>query len=183
MDDLGQLRPHTGGFSDWNLLAHRSAAPCGGHAVRGLERLKFVTPFHNFNYTAVSRSETEPLPTASNPPRTDLEDSDDDEGVSSESECRLLLDEMIGLNNPAQRFIARPAIICWLLGSVILSMTSTWLVYGSMVPPYAVLLAVLLVFPLSIVSLRALGETDVAPVESISTCYLLDFASLQHCVH
>lgn len=89
-------------------------------------------------------------------------DSDDDE-IDTQDES--LVDIPIASKEP---LISSPAIALWFLGSLALCVSTTWFVYGAMVPSYAVVLAVVLVLPLSIVSLRALGETDVAPVESIS---------------
>lgn len=68
-------------------------------------------------------------------------------------------------------------IVSWgLLASVLVCILATRIVFGDLVPLYAIAIAVLMALVLSIMGVRALGETDLNPVSGISKLAQLFFA-------
>ncbi|KAF5586723.1 hypothetical protein FPANT_7159 [Fusarium pseudoanthophilum] len=76
---------------------------------------------------------------------------------------------------PHQRIGPRMVTI-GLLASIALCVLTTHLVFGDLVPLYATTIAVLMALVLSIMGVRALGETDLNPVSGISKLAQLFFA-------
>jgi uncharacterized oligopeptide transporter (OPT) family protein len=62
-----------------------------------------------------------------------------------------------------------------LLFAVILCISGTKYVFGNLVPVYAIVFAVAVSLPFSVMGIRALGETDYNPISGISTCNSLSF--------
>ncbi|KAH6610973.1 hypothetical protein Trco_000993 [Trichoderma cornu-damae] len=68
-------------------------------------------------------------------------------------------------------------IVSWgLLASILICILTTRVVFGNLVPLYAIVIAVLMALVLSIMGVRALGETDLNPVSGISKLAQLFFA-------
>lgn len=68
-------------------------------------------------------------------------------------------------------------IVSWgLLASILICVLATRIVFGDLVPLYAIVIAVLMALVLSIMGVRALGETDLNPVSGISKLAQLFFA-------
>ncbi|PHH61587.1 hypothetical protein CDD81_8168 [Ophiocordyceps australis] len=76
---------------------------------------------------------------------------------------------------PEQRISGRVVIVGLVL-SVLLCIVTVRLVFGDLVPLYATVTAVLMALVLSIMGVRALGETDLNPVSGISKLAQLFFA-------
>lgn len=77
---------------------------------------------------------------------------------------------------PAEQQIGNRAVCLGLLMSVFLCITTVHAVFGDLVPLYANVVAVLVALVLSIMGVRALGETDLNPVSGISKLAQLFFA-------
>ena len=76
---------------------------------------------------------------------------------------------------PEQRISAR-VVSVGLVSSILLCVATIHLVFGDLVPLYATVIAVLMALVLSIMGVRALGETDLNPVSGISKLAQLFFA-------
>lgn len=77
---------------------------------------------------------------------------------------------------PAEHLVGARVVWIGLLLSIALCIFSIRLVFGLLVPIYATILAVLIALVLSIMGVRALGETDLNPVSGISKIAQLFFA-------
>lgn len=77
---------------------------------------------------------------------------------------------------PADHRIGKPVVITGLISSVLFCVGTTHFVFGDLVPLYAIIIAVLMALLLSIMGVRALGETDLNPVSGISKLAQLFFA-------
>jgi uncharacterized oligopeptide transporter (OPT) family protein len=77
---------------------------------------------------------------------------------------------------PAHQQISNRVVVIGLLLSVMFCIFCTHVVFGDLVPLYANLAAVLMALVLSIMGVRALGETDLNPVSGISKLAQLFFA-------
>ncbi|CAN8103277.1 unnamed protein product [Discula destructiva] len=77
---------------------------------------------------------------------------------------------------PADQLISTRIVVLGLLLSVAFCVLCTHLVFGALIPVYATLAAVLMALVLSIMGVRALGETDLNPVSGISKLAQLFFA-------
>ncbi|KAM0486751.1 hypothetical protein ACHAPX_000014 [Trichoderma viride] len=95
---------------------------------------------------------------------------DDDASVASNNEDTGLDDA------PAEQQVSTRIVTWGLVASVLLCILTTRIVFGDLVPLYAVVTAVLMALVLSIMGVRALGETDLNPVSGISKLAQLFFA-------
>nr|XP_036584308.1 OPT oligopeptide transporter [Colletotrichum truncatum]KAF6793697.1 OPT oligopeptide transporter [Colletotrichum truncatum] len=77
---------------------------------------------------------------------------------------------------PADQQISNRVVSLGLILSIILCITTIHIVFGDLVPLYATIVAVLMALLLSIMGVRALGETDLNPVSGISKLAQLFFA-------
>lgn len=77
---------------------------------------------------------------------------------------------------PPEQLISNRLVSVGLLASVSLCVLTVHLVFGDLVPLYATFIAVLMALVLSIMGVRALGETDLNPVSGISKLAQLFFA-------
>lgn len=77
---------------------------------------------------------------------------------------------------PKHQLIGPRTVIMGLLASVTLCIGTVHVVFGDLVPLYATIVAVLMALVLSIMGVRALGETDLNPVSGISKLAQLFFA-------
>lgn len=88
-------------------------------------------------------------------------DDDDDEGNA---------------DAPPEQRIGPKIVWIGLLISIALCVLTIYIVFGHLVPVYATIIAVLMALVLSIMGVRALGETDLNPVSGISKLAQLFFA-------
>ncbi|OAA46257.1 Oligopeptide transporter OPT superfamily [Metarhizium rileyi] len=77
---------------------------------------------------------------------------------------------------PADQRIGRKSVSIGLVSSIALCIGTTHIVFGELVPLYATIIAVCIALVLSIMGVRALGETDLNPVSGISKLAQLFFA-------
>lgn len=77
---------------------------------------------------------------------------------------------------PASQLVSNRFIAILFVISVFVCLLSVRVVFGALVPFYALLLAILLALLLSLMSIRAIGETDLNPVSGISKLTQLCFA-------
>lgn len=77
---------------------------------------------------------------------------------------------------PPEQLISNKVVLVGLISSVLLCITTIHIVFGDLVPLYATVVAVLMALLLSIMGVRALGETDLNPVSGISKLAQLFFA-------
>ncbi|KAF6831681.1 oligonucleotide transporter (OPT oligopeptide transporter) [Colletotrichum plurivorum] len=77
---------------------------------------------------------------------------------------------------PADQQIGNKTVSMGLVLSVLLCIATIHIVFGDLVPLYATIVAVLMALLLSIMGVRALGETDLNPVSGISKLAQLFFA-------
>ncbi|KZL68262.1 oligonucleotide transporter (OPT oligopeptide transporter), partial [Colletotrichum tofieldiae] len=77
---------------------------------------------------------------------------------------------------PLEQQISNKLVAVGLILSILLCITTIHLVFGDLVPLYATTVAVLMALLLSIMGVRALGETDLNPVSGISKLAQLFFA-------
>ncbi|KAF2758784.1 OPT superfamily oligopeptide transporter [Pseudovirgaria hyperparasitica] len=70
--------------------------------------------------------------------------------------------------NSENELVSHRALIVWLSISTFLCIACTLLVYGSEIPIYLVVTSIAISFPLCLVVIRSVGETDMAPSMSLS---------------
>ena len=92
------------------------------------------------------------------------DDADGDDGDDSRSEE----DEKGEIDAPPDQLISDRVVAVGLVSSVLFCILCTHIVFGDLVPLYATVTAVLMALVLSIMGVRALGETDLNPVSGIS---------------
>lgn len=106
------------------------------------------------NHTRASRDEGD------NGSIESLKDDDDDDDADAPPDQRI---------QPRTVWIG-------LIISIVLCVATIYIVFGELVPVYATVIAVLMALVLSIMGVRALGETDLNPVSGISKLAQLFFA-------
>lgn len=77
---------------------------------------------------------------------------------------------------PSEHLVSNRTVWIGLILSIIFCISSLRIVFGALVPYYATILAVFMALLLSIMGVRALGETDLNPVSGISKLAQLFFA-------
>jgi hypothetical protein len=77
---------------------------------------------------------------------------------------------------PADQQVSNRTVAVGLVLSVLVCITCTHVVFGNLVPLFATIIAVMMALVLSIMGVRALGETDLNPVSGISKLAQLFFA-------
>lgn len=77
---------------------------------------------------------------------------------------------------PPEHLVSNRIVWIGLALSIVFCITSTRIVFGPLVPFYAIIVAVLMALLLSVMGVRALGETDLNPVSGISKLAQLFFA-------
>lgn len=98
------------------------------------------------------------------------DDDDDDDSI------RSLKDEDDSADAPQDQRIQPRTVWIGLVVSIVLCVLTIYIVFGDLVPVYATIIAVLMALVLSIMGVRALGETDLNPVSGISKLAQLFFA-------
>ncbi|KAM4059313.1 OPT oligopeptide transporter protein [Hirsutella rhossiliensis] len=105
-------------------------------------------------------------------PSQNLEGDED----SSQAQAVEDRDEQQQVDAPPEQRISGKLVIGGLATSVLLCIMTTYFVFGDLVPLYATVVAVVMALLLSIMGVRALGETDLNPVSGISKLAQLIFA-------
>lgn len=106
----------------------------------------------------------------------------DDDGIASQRnssdttyESRLK-DDGPEADAPPEQRVSKRVVSIGLVLSILLCVLTIHLVFGNLVPLYATVIAVFMALILSIMGVRALGETDLNPVSGISKLAQLFFA-------
>jgi len=100
-------------------------------------------------------------------------------GPSSQEETPLSDEEIKALpepDAPPEHLVNDRTVWISLVLSIVFCVASIRIVFGALVPFYAIILAVFMALILSIMGVRALGETDLNPVSGISKLAQLFFA-------
>ncbi|KAM7200557.1 OPT oligopeptide transporter domain containing protein [Naviculisporaceae sp. PSN 640] len=118
-------------------------------------------------YTPVSPDDTDNLPSNSQQPETQVQSGDNDATADKDQ------DED---DAPPSQQISDRIVAIGLLLSIIFCIICIHIVFGNLVPLYATITAVFMALVLSIMGVRALGETDLNPVSGISKLAQLFFA-------
>jgi OPT family oligopeptide transporter len=103
----------------------------------------------------------------------------DETGLGSREEISLSNEEVKDLpepDAPPEHLVNDRTVWIGLALSIIFCVASIRIVFGSLVPLYATIIAVFMALILSIMGVRALGETDLNPVSGISKLAQLFFA-------
>ncbi len=79
-------------------------------------------------------------------------------------------------DTPTSQLVSNRLVTILFIISILVCIFSIRIVFGALVPFYAIILAILLALLLSLMSVRALGETDLNPVSGISKLTQLCFA-------
>lgn len=105
------------------------------------------------------------------------EEDQDEPAIHDDDNASIASNEDTGLDDaPAEQQVSTRIVTWGLLASVLLCILTSRLVFGELVPLYAIITAVLMALVLSIMGVRALGETDLNPVSGISKLAQLFFA-------
>lgn len=108
--------------------------------------------------------------------RTGLDDEDSDEEDQPLRQPVADVEDDGPDDAPVQQRIGSKTVIVGLLASVMICVAAVHIVFGNLVPLYATIIAVFMALILSIMGVRALGETDLNPVSGISKLAQLFFA-------
>lgn len=152
-----------------------------GSDGRGIGRL---FPSRHGGYTTLRHNnEDTTLPEPSSPmsdlghqPRDSRNSDDDDDGAAPRRDISDLLQAADQDDAPADQLVSNRTVLVGLVLSVAFCVLCIHAVFGSLVPLYATVTAVLMALVLSIMGVRALGETDLNPVSGISKLAQLFFA-------
>jgi OPT family oligopeptide transporter len=85
-------------------------------------------------------------------------------------------DDLPDVDAPPEHLVTNKHVVIALTVTLVFCVACIHLTFGSMIPLYATLVAVLLALILSVMGVRALGETDLNPVSGISKLTQLVFA-------
>lgn len=103
--------------------------------------------------------------------QSDWRDSGEDNGVP---EMSAKMEDLA--DAPPEQLVGSRIVTVGLILSILLCIITVHMVFGRLVPLYATVIAVLMALVLSIMGVRALGETDLNPVSGISKLAQLFFA-------
>ena len=129
---------------------------------RPLDLLHFGR-FKRVDYTAVASSES---PTA-RPSHSSQHQANGDD-VNDK--------DLPDVDAPPEHLVSNRVVVVGLILSILVCIIAVHIVFGDLVPLYATITAVILALLLSIMGVRALGETDLNPVSGISKVTQLFFA-------
>ncbi|KAL9026478.1 MAG: hypothetical protein Q9196_004861 [Gyalolechia fulgens] len=92
------------------------------------------------------------------------------------SQNRLGKDEPYEVDSPPAHLVSNRAVLALLFLSIVFCVFAIRTVFGNLVPFYAIFLSIILALLLSVMGVRAQGETDLNPVSGISKLTQLAFA-------
>ncbi|KAH9893724.1 OPT superfamily oligopeptide transporter [Xylariomycetidae sp. FL2044] len=133
-------------------------------------------------YVAVQGDETDPRPSVT--ARSSTSGADDDSLASPAYERRNPFEsESVPVQKawdhddaPPEQLVGSRTVSVGLVASILFCIASIHITFGNLVPLYATVIAVFMAMILSIMGVRALGETDLNPVSGISKLAQLFFA-------
>ena len=125
-------------------------------------------------YSAVTANEDEVEPSSLPVPASPLSDLAPDGSYAGDigQDFKLTPDD----DAPADQLISDKTVWIGFILSVVFAIVCIQVVFGHLVPLYAIVVAVIMALLLSIMGVRALGETDLNPVSGISKLAQLFFA-------
>ncbi|KAL8780400.1 MAG: hypothetical protein Q9213_006485 [Squamulea squamosa] len=94
----------------------------------------------------------------------------------SQSKNRVEKDDIPEIDVPPAHLVPNHVVVALLTVSVLFCVLAIRIIFGALIPFYAIFLAIILALLLSIMGVRALGETDLNPVSGISKLTQLVFA-------
>lgn len=94
----------------------------------------------------------------------------------SQTKRRVEKDELPEIDAPPTHLVPNRVVLALLIFSIGFCVFAIRVVFGNLVPYYAIFLSIILALLLSIMGVRALGETDLNPVSGISKLTQLVFA-------
>ncbi|RYP67935.1 hypothetical protein DL771_006968 [Monosporascus sp. 5C6A] len=128
-------------------------------------------------YTAIETEDVDSRPTTEN---RDSTSTADDVGLlpnpASEQQHDRILKAWDHDDAPPEQLVGGKIVSIGLVGSILFCVASIYITFGDLVPLHATFIAVLMALILSIMGVRALGETDLNPVSGISKLAQLFFA-------
>lgn len=95
---------------------------------------------------------------------------------TSQTKRKLEMDEIPELDAPPAHLVPNRVVLALLILSIAFCILAIRVVFGALVPYYAIFLSIVLALLLSIMGVRAQGETDLNPVSGISKLTQLVFA-------
>ncbi|KAI7788726.1 oligopeptide transporter [Diaporthe eres] len=135
--------------------------------------LSQLLPPRHQGYTTLSPQEDDIPPPS---PSSDHQQPEQDQQQQDQQSISHLLAEADQDDAPASQLISTRTVIIGLVLSIAFCVLCIHVVFGDLVPLYATVSAVLMALVLSIMGVRALGETDLNPVSGISKLAQLFFA-------
>lgn len=160
-------------------LAHIALRPVVGLPLiqKAFEDVRSLLPSvgrHSI-YSPVSNHDTEPEAQ----PRSQLSDPERESLLPASDD--LFADDQGGVaekaeDAPEDQLVGNRVISIGLAASILLCIATIHIVFGDLMPLYATVLAVAVALVLSVMGVRALGETDLNPVSGISKLAQLFFA-------
>ncbi|KXH53467.1 OPT oligopeptide transporter [Colletotrichum salicis] len=141
--------------------------------VLGWQKLFGSSRHSTRTYTALSTDEDGEVTSTSRLLSGESRSSVVRRGFSTSSVSDTRADEV---DAPEDQQIDNKLVTMGLVLSILLCITTIHIVFGDLVPLYATIVAVLMALLLSIMGVRALGETDLNPVSGISKLAQLFFA-------
>lgn len=141
----------------------------------GLMRL---FPSRHSGYTTLQTHRDEDTAATSEPPSpvSDIDPARTSTSTTPQANISALLAAADTDDAPASQLISTRTVLLGLVLSIAFCVLCTHLVFGALIPLYATIAAVLMALVLSIMGVRALGETDLNPVSGISKLAQLFFA-------
>ncbi|OTA01932.1 hypothetical protein A9Z42_0022620 [Trichoderma parareesei] len=145
------------------------------HVVKFASALK--RRFRNGRVAAWFGSSHRYIPIPSQDERDEEEEENQSSTLRHDQSSAIEEDDDDGLDDaPVEQQVSSQIVSWGLLASVLVCVLATRIVFGDLVPLYAIVIAVLMALVLSIMGVRALGETDLNPVSGISKLAQLFFA-------
>lgn len=139
--------------------------------------LNQLLPHRHQGYTTLRPQEDDvPPPSPSSDHQQPERDGEDEDGEEQQQSISHLLAEADQDDAPASQLISNRTVVIGLALSIAFCVLCIHIVFGDLVPLYATVSAVLMALVLSIMGVRALGETDLNPVSGISKLAQLFFA-------
>lgn len=134
-------------------------------------------PCRHSGYTTLRPHRDEDTAASEPPsPMSDIDPARTSTSTTPQANISALLAAADTDDAPASQLISTRTVLLGLVLSIAFCVLCTHLVFGALIPLYATIAAVLMALVLSIMGVRALGETDLNPVSGISKLAQLFFA-------
>ncbi len=158
------------------LNAPQYLAVLRDHARRGNWREIFRYKFQGYTALDSGEQSTRLNLTLTNSRNTRSQDLTDRDGDPKQSQPSMEMNDTPDEDAPASHLISNTTVAISLFISILICVAAIHLTFGSLIPLYATLTSILLALILSVMGVRALGQTDLNPVSGISKLTQLFFA-------